>query len=62
MNGENFEHWMLTQLFPNLEESSVIVMDNAPYHSVLLEKSPTQSWRNDETIDWLQNKGILFTE
>jgi hypothetical protein len=41
-NGENFEHWMLTQLLPNLEEPSVIVMDNVPYHSVLLEKPPTQ--------------------
>jgi hypothetical protein len=42
INGENFEHWMLTQLLPNLEEPSVIIMDNAPYHSVLLEKPPTQ--------------------
>jgi hypothetical protein len=30
MNRENFEHWMLTQLLPSLEKSSVIVMDNAP--------------------------------
>jgi hypothetical protein len=42
MNTENFEHWMLTQLLPNLEEPSVIVMDNAPYYSVLLEKPPSQ--------------------
>jgi transposase len=42
MNGENFEHWMLTQLLRNLEEPSVIVMDNALYHSILLEKPPTQ--------------------
>jgi hypothetical protein len=38
MNGENFEHWMLSQLLPNLKERSVITMDNAPYHNVLLEK------------------------
>jgi hypothetical protein len=42
MNGENFEHWMLTQLLPNLEELSVIIMNNAPYHSILLETPPTQ--------------------
>jgi hypothetical protein len=30
MNGENFEQWMMSQLLPNLEEPSVIVMDNAP--------------------------------
>jgi hypothetical protein len=34
MNGENVEHWMSTQLLPNLEEPSVIVMDSASYHNV----------------------------
>jgi hypothetical protein len=62
MNGENFEHWMLTQLLSNLEEPSVIIMDNAPYQCVLLAKSPTQSSRKDEIIAWLQQKGIPFTE
>jgi hypothetical protein len=62
MNGENFEHWVLTQLLPNLEEPSVIIMYNAPYHSILLEKPPTHSWRKDEIIAWPQQKGIPFTE
>jgi hypothetical protein len=31
MNGENFEHWVLTQLLPNLKELLLIVMDNASY-------------------------------
>lgn len=34
MNGELFEKWLLEQLLPRLEEPSVIVLDNAPYHSV----------------------------
>jgi hypothetical protein len=62
MNGENFEHWMSTQLLPNLEEPSVIVMDSASYHNVLVEEPPTQSWRKDEIIAWLQEKGIPFAE
>jgi hypothetical protein len=62
MNGENFEHWMLTQLLPNLEEPSTILMDNAPYHSILLEKPATQNRRKDEIIAWLQQKGIPFAE
>jgi hypothetical protein len=53
---------MLTQLLQNSKEPSVIVMDNAPYHSILLEKPPTQSWRKDEIIAWLQQKGIPFAE
>jgi hypothetical protein len=51
---------MLTQLLPNLEECSVIIMDNAPYNSVL-EKPLTWSCRKDE-ITWLQGKGIPLTE
>jgi hypothetical protein len=31
MNGENFEHCVLTQLLPNLEELFLIVIDNASY-------------------------------
>jgi hypothetical protein len=62
MNEKNFEHWMSTQLVPNLEEPSVIVMDNASYHSVLIEKPPTQSRRKDEIIAWLQEKVIPFVE
>jgi hypothetical protein len=62
MNGENLEHWMLTQLLPNLEEPSVITTDKTPYHSVLLEKSPTQTLIKDEIIAWLQENRISFTE
>jgi hypothetical protein len=62
MNGENFEHWMLTELLPKLEEPSVITMDNASYHNVLLEKPPTKNWREDEINSWLQDEGIPFAE
>ncbi|KAJ4442360.1 hypothetical protein ANN_03946 [Periplaneta americana] len=34
MNSTNFERWVNTQLLPNLPEKSVVVMDNAPYHSI----------------------------
>jgi hypothetical protein len=53
---------MSTQLLPNLEEISVIVSDNAPYHNVLVEKPPTQNWRKDDIIAWLLEKGIPFPE
>ncbi|KAJ8913779.1 hypothetical protein NQ315_002685 [Exocentrus adspersus] len=41
MNREMFEKWMTEKLLPNLEEPSLIIMDNAPYHSALAEKLPT---------------------
>jgi hypothetical protein len=48
MNGENLEHWMLTETLPNLEEPPVIVMGIAPYQRVFLENPQIQSWRKDE--------------
>jgi hypothetical protein len=38
MYGDNYKHWMLTQLLPNLEEPSLIAVDNAVCHTVLPEK------------------------
>jgi hypothetical protein len=35
MKGENFDPWVLTPLMANLEELLLIVMDVAPYRSVL---------------------------
>jgi hypothetical protein len=31
---------------------------HASYYSILLEKPPTQSWRKDQIIAWLQEKRI----
>ena len=32
-------------------------MDNAAYHSVLLEKMPTQAWKKADIKAWLIKKG-----
>lgn len=48
------------QLLLKIPPSSIIVMDNAPYHSVALEKAPTsstwkadiQAWLNKKVISW----------
>lgn len=37
-------------------------MDNAPYHSVQLEKVPTSSWKKAEIRDWLVKKGVQLCE
>lgn len=57
MDGERFLNWF-TKIMPKLEPGSVVVMDNAPYHSVKLEIIPTTSWNKQQIIDWLQSKGI----
>ena len=62
MNSSVFEEWFKNQLLPNITPNSVIVMDNAPYHSVKLEKHPTSSWRKGDIKDWLVEKGAQPTD
>ena len=33
-HGENYKHWILEKLFPNLPLCSVVVIDNPSYHNV----------------------------
>lgn len=61
MNDSVFLEWF-KNILPLLDENSVIVMDNAPYHSMKLEKLPNISWKKDEIIKWLQNKGKEVSE
>ena len=39
MNRELFLRWFTTRLLPALDQPSVPVLDNAPYHSMLTEES-----------------------
>ncbi|RVE40784.1 hypothetical protein evm_014566, partial [Chilo suppressalis] len=57
MDGERFLNWF-NGIIPKLEPGSVVVMDNAPYHSVKVEKIPTASWNKQQILEWLQNKDI----
>lgn len=62
MNGELFLRWLTSQLLPSLAEPSVLVMDNAPYHSQLTEESrcPTTSTKKADIIQWLEQRSIPF--
>ncbi|KAJ4426456.1 hypothetical protein ANN_27270 [Periplaneta americana] len=60
MNSTNFERWVNTQLLPNLPEKSVVVMDNAPYHSIQENKPPTRNSVRAEMISWLENNNMPF--
>ena len=42
MNSENFQKWLSTKLIPNLPANCVLVIDNAAYHNVQVDKCPTQ--------------------
>ena len=64
MTSEHFEEWFHDSfsLMPNIPANSLIVMDNAPYHSRRLEPVPTMSSRKQIMQDWLTARGIEFPE
>ena len=45
----------------HLEEPSVIVMDNASYHSTLKDNFPKSNSRKIVVEEWLKNKNIEFS-
>lgn len=58
MDADTYENWFVNQLLPNIPPQSVIVLDNASYHSRKREKIPTGTWRKNDIIEWLRTKGI----
>ncbi|CAK1582038.1 unnamed protein product [Parnassius mnemosyne] len=57
MNAEKFKEWFAT-LMQNFQEECTIIMDNAPYHSMQLDKPPTQANKKAYLVAWLQNYGM----
>lgn len=60
MNADLFTKWVKDQLIPNLEQPSLIVMDNAPYHSVQVEKQQCSALKMVDVVKWLSTKNIPF--
>jgi transposase len=55
MNSENFTKWFTEQLLVHIPCGSLIVMDNAPYHTELAEDAfPTPKTRKAQLRQWLQ--------
>lgn len=53
-----FKTWFENQLLPNISNRSLIMMDNAPYHSNILNKVPTLSFKKTQVIEWLTANNI----
>ena len=62
MNGTVFTDWVQRQLLPFLTTPTVVVMDNASYHSLIdpEHRQPTSSWRKQQLKDWLTSKQVPF--
>ena len=62
MKHNTFEEWVTNQLFPNIPPRSVIVMDNASYHSRQLERAPTSNSHKADTIEWLDKHSVPYPD
>lgn len=49
-------------VLPSLKDNAVIIMDNAPYHSVKTEKCPTTNWTKADIVQWLESKGEIIDQ
>ncbi|KAI4461517.1 thap domain [Holotrichia oblita] len=56
MTSSLFEEWFCNTLLPNLPESSVIVMDNASYHSRQQNKVPTKCNNKKDIKEFFRSK------
>jgi transposase len=62
MDQHSFKKWVLEKLILNLAEPSLVVMDNASYHSFLVEPIPQASWNKTKLKEWLASKNVPFPE
>jgi len=60
MDGFGFQNWFQKSLIPNIPANCIIVMDNAPYHS--MTTIPKSNWKVNDMRDWLIKKTYLFLE
>ncbi|KAJ8912602.1 hypothetical protein NQ315_000471 [Exocentrus adspersus] len=59
MNANVFEEYFL-QMLDLIPPGSVIVLDNASYHSRQTERTPTTAWKKADIIHWLSEKNVSF--
>lgn len=62
MSAELFERWFKEQLLPNVPPNSIIVMDNASYHSRQIEKIPSSASNKTEIMEFLYKEHLYFEE
>ena len=61
MNKDNYEKWMKEKVIPNLPPNSVIILDNASYHNVAVDKASTSTSTKTKMMDWLTERKIPFS-
>ena len=60
MNGDNFFKLVKEKLIPHLPPKYVLIIDNAPYHNLQVDKCPSQASRKADIQAWLTKQQIPF--
>lgn len=58
MDSQAFKRWFQWQLLPNIPPRSLIIMDNAPYHNMEHNKTPSVKSGKEEIVKWLTDNSI----
>ena len=61
MNAKNYGKYFAL-LFEKLPKTSVIVTDNASYHSRNSDSYPKSNWRKQQLIDWFKEKNVTIPD
>lgn len=63
MNAPHYEYWWEEKVLPALPNQSVVLIDNAKYHTRQTDdsKTPTSQWLKDDIRSWLDKKKIAYT-
>ena len=59
-SAESFKDWFINSFLHLLEEGSIIIMDNASYHSRVINKPPSRNTRKADIQEWLQQNNIKY--
>ncbi|XP_050500717.1 uncharacterized protein LOC126880714 [Diabrotica virgifera virgifera] len=61
MTADVFEEYF-EQMIEHIPPNSIIVLDNAPYYSRLVERLPMTAWKKQDVLDWLRNKYLPYED
>ncbi len=63
MNWMNFSKWFEEQLIPNIPKRSIVILDNARYHNVLIKNFfPSACSKKEQLQNWLNSNGHPWHE
>lgn len=62
MNFTNYQKWIREKLIPNLPPKTTLIIDNAPYHNVQVDRCPTAATKKADIKAWLSRHGIEYPE